>query len=181
ARAMGQIRSEAKTSVPALTDALKGDTRESAARALGRFGPAAKSAVPALLPALNDGDEYLRMTVIESLVGIDPEGEQTQSALIAGLKDKDDMVRGTTANLCAGLGPKARAAVPTLTAMIKGEKDQNVRSLAVDALKKGGPRRGQKAGPPVSDPPADVTHSPSGDAQVRRRVPCFRGPFRAAR
>jgi HEAT repeat protein len=50
--------------------------------------------------------------------------------------------------LCAGLGPKAKAAVPTLVAMLKDEKDTNVRSLAVAALKKIEPAAARRAGVP---------------------------------
>src|SRR5262249_7104785 len=100
------------------------------------------------LTVLTDEDEYLRTTALKSLVEIDPEGEKTQASLVTALGDKDEMVRGTTANLCAGLGPKAKAAVPALIAMLNDEKDENVRSLTMAALKKIDPVAARRAGVP---------------------------------
>jgi HEAT repeat protein len=162
ARALSEIRSEAKTIVPALIDALKHprervhvafhEPREDAALALSRFGSAAKTAVPALLKILDDEHDYefVRISALKSLVKIDPEGEKTQAALIVALKDKEEEVQWKAAKLCEDLGPKAKATVPTLIALLKNENEKGKKGYvgycAGVALKKIDPEAAKKAG-----------------------------------
>ena len=76
AGALGQIGTEAKTVVPALTELLKDDSesvRRVVVSALGKFGPEAKTAIPALTKTLRDADENVRKAAKEALQKIGSE------------------------------------------------------------------------------------------------------------
>jgi HEAT repeat protein len=153
AQALGNLRWDAKNSVPALIDALragamKRSLREGAAGALGCFGPEARPALPALRTALHDEDPSLRSIALSSLSEIDPDSEETQASLVAALRDESEMVRESTVRLCGSLGPRAQVAMPTLLLLLKDEKEEEIRYFVKSALKKIDPEGAKRAGVP---------------------------------
>ncbi len=132
ARALGRIR-EAKLTVPALTEALKGgDTRWVAAMGLVEFGPGAKTALPALLKTFNDSAGSDRAMVLRAIFAIDPSAEGAQTCLLTALKDAGP-ARDAAIGICQSQGAKAKACAPSLLEAFKDSVGET-RAAAIQAL-----------------------------------------------
>jgi HEAT repeats/HEAT repeat len=108
-------------------------TRWTAAYVLGDMGRQARPALPALAAALNDPSWVVRCQVVESLVYIDPQGEQVVGPLVEALHDPEPRVRAEVAKALARLGPAAGPAVRELTNRLKDDVCE-VRVHAANAL-----------------------------------------------
>lgn len=124
-------------------------TRWWTARVLGDFGAAAKSSVPLLLDAARGQNDRVRTAIYVALQKIDPGVAVANAKtldvnyldpsliplLIKSLSDKNALERRVAANCLAKYGTNGQAAVPALkTALV--DEDAKVRSAAADALKK---------------------------------------------
>jgi hypothetical protein len=89
---LGQMRSAAKASVPALTGVLKKEkspvVRDWAAAALGRLGEGDRLAVAALTEALKDANPSVRGHATNALLTIDPEAAMREGVKLDGLLRK---------------------------------------------------------------------------------------------
>ncbi|MEA5568543.1 HEAT repeat domain-containing protein [Anabaena sp. UHCC 0399] len=114
ANALGEIGTQAKDVVPALTNALKdpdNDVRIYAAYALGEFGmeAEAKKAVPVLINALQDSDGRVRAHVAYAL---SRRIEDYVRTLILALQNPDPQVRAQAADTLGKLNRYAKDAYP---------------------------------------------------------------------
>jgi HEAT repeat protein len=136
ARALADMRSEAKEAVPALIDALRDQdagVRGYAALVLGEIGQEAKEAVPALIDALKDQEVEVRRYAANALGQIGQEAKDVVPALIDALKDQEAEVRRYAANALGRIGQEAKGAVPTLIDVLK-DQEAEVRIYAAQAL-----------------------------------------------
>lgn len=119
-------------------------TRLSAIGALLSLGEKAQSATPALIPLLKDEDDDVRTGALEAMAQIG--GPQLKQALpeLAELL-KDPLCVSYSIGVLTVMGPDAKPAVPHLLELMKG-KNEKVRKLAADALKKIDPESAAKAG-----------------------------------
>jgi HEAT repeat protein len=110
--------------------------RIKAARALGKMGPEAKTAVPALTEAGKDADEDVRAAAERALKAIGPSDEDPAvREWTLKLKDLDETVRLKAAKMLEKMGPAAKAAVPALKEALQ-DADEDVRTVAARALDK---------------------------------------------
>ena len=128
-KALGEIRSEAKETMPVLMRSLKdkdAGVRRAATASLGRIGPEAKVAVPMLTELLKDRDIDVRWMAAEALGHIGPEAKTSIAAIIELLKDQDEIVRSNAVEALGDIGPEAKIAIPAITELLK-EKDAFIR------------------------------------------------------
>jgi HEAT repeat protein len=104
----------------------KSPDRAAAASIIGRISPPAKSAVPALIEALNDQDEDMRRSALDTLQRIDVMA--LRQALIANLQNQDQEIRRTAIEEMQMLTNDA-ALMNALQ-----DKDENIRQRAINAL-----------------------------------------------
>jgi HEAT repeat protein len=92
---LSRLGPEARDAVPALIEAMKGETlvRENAALALGQIGPEAREAVPTLIEVLNDPEWTVRRHAAIALGEIGPDAMQAVRNLEKLRKDPDRLVR----------------------------------------------------------------------------------------
>src|SRR5262245_25572002 len=125
--------------VAALIKVLEGDQSAShyyAAFALGRIGAPAEPAVPALAETLREGDELTRIAASLALSQIGPAIGRARTALIGALRDENPWVRQWSAVALGHIGPEAAEAIPALKAMASGDEIPDVRSHAIEALRR---------------------------------------------
>jgi len=136
-------RKNAPAVLPALTDALltlPAEGRRAPLATLTSLGPDARPAAPALAAALEeevcrrDDDSYLVRPLVRALVKIGA-GADAVPPLVRLLGDPDAERRTDAVECLFFVGKDARAAVPALRAAAR-DKDQNVRELARDLLRK---------------------------------------------
>jgi HEAT repeat protein len=125
AKELGELGSEAKEAVPALTKALRDRdvfVRRFAAEALGNIGPDAKEAVGKLTLATKDERKEVSLAAVEALGKM---GTAAVPALQTTLKDstRDPQVRGKAAAGLGKIGTGARSALKTLTEVLTGKID----------------------------------------------------------
>lgn len=126
--------------------------RQGAADRLGKIGP---PAVPLLLEALKDKNPEVRILACSALMKARPDPGAAINALVKLLKDDQPDVRRAAAwelglaNFTFGLEEDADETKNTVDALrsVLGDKDQNVRIAAIDALAS----LGRKAGPAGDD------------------------------
>jgi HEAT repeat protein len=158
ARSLGSLGSRAKSSVPALINALD-DQREryrplapdftgtravrcDVAEALGRIGDAAMAALPALRRiVVRDHDPEARVFAAVAISRIEPQDKEALRAVIKELEDSREGTAGPEAAIEAlsQWSPKAQAAVPALVRLL-GNEDASLRGGAATALAELGDR-----------------------------------------
>jgi HEAT repeat protein len=110
------------------------ERRLAAAFALGQMGTAGKEAIPALCMVLAHDESWpVRKQSAESLVHIDPKGEECVQALGGALRDEEAAVRAEAAKALAKLGPPARPTVDELIRLLTDDAPL-VRCEAANAL-----------------------------------------------
>src|SRR4051812_45164868 len=123
AEALGEMGTDAKLAVPALTKALRDKdlfVRRHSAFALGKTGTDAKDAISKLALATGDDKREVQYAAADALAEI---GRPALTAMLGVVKDtgKDPQVRKKVALGLAKLGPSARGAVPALTEILNGK------------------------------------------------------------
>jgi HEAT repeat protein len=96
-KALGNLRSEGKSAIPEVIQALSdesGEVRARAAYAAAKFGPDAADAIPLLVKSLRDSDPLVREAAAYALPAMGPDAEAALPDLRACLKDSDPDVRG---------------------------------------------------------------------------------------
>jgi hypothetical protein len=95
--------------------------RANAAQALGQLGTEAKEAVPALTTAaLRDTDFRVRLEAAVALWRIDKRAVRALPVLIEALKADDESQRWIAGDCLGEMGPEARPAVPALVEALRG-------------------------------------------------------------
>jgi len=115
------------------------EVRSRAAAMVRLLGPAVKSMAPALVEAAKDPHPGVRMEALRSLVALRPEAGLVLPLLTAALGDADKYVRLYAAQGLAGCGPEAKGATKPLIDAVAREKDPDVRSQEIRALRYIGP------------------------------------------
>ncbi|MFZ5564630.1 MAG: sister chromatid cohesion protein PDS5, partial [Thermodesulfobacteriota bacterium] len=137
ARALGEMRYEARAANPALIKASTFhdyDVRLEAVKALGKIGPKSEATViEALKVALKDSDFDVRREAANALGGFEVYADSTVPNLVKALSDMDFDVRREAAKSLGRIGPKTDAAVEALL-KTTNDADADVRQAAVEAL-----------------------------------------------
>ncbi len=123
AKELGELGSEARSAVPALTKALNDRdlfVRRFAAEALGKIGPDAKSAIPALSKMTSDSRKEVALAAVEALGKMGPDAIDALITTVKGT-GKDPAVRSRAAQSLGKMGPEARSAVKALTDVLTGK------------------------------------------------------------
>ena len=115
------------------------DVRSRAATMVRLLGPGLKSLAPALAEAVKDKHPGVRMEALRSLVAVRPEPGLVLPLLTAAVADSDKYVRLYAAQGLAGCGPEAKGATKLLIEAVAKEKDPEVRSQEIRALRYIGP------------------------------------------
>jgi len=104
-------------------------------RCLGLIGAPAAPAVPALIDALQDPESRTRAPVAFALGQIGPKGSNAVRALARTLEDEWWFVRENAAIALGKLGSNAAPAIPALAKLAQGDRNEDVRKAAVEAIK----------------------------------------------
>jgi len=115
------------------------EVRSRAAAMVRLLGPGLKSMAPALAEAMKDPHAAVRVEALRSLVGLRPEAGLMLPLLTAAVGDSDKYVRLYAAMGLAGYGPEAKGAAKPLIEAVAKEKDPEVRSQEIRALRYIGP------------------------------------------
>jgi HEAT repeat protein len=138
-QALGTMGPDAKTSVPALTNALKDAQfaiRREAAMALAKIGPAARTAVPDLVALLkNERELFVRIDVARALSLLGGMTKDAVPVLSAALKDPDQSVVLYSVVALGTIGPEAREAVPALQ-RLRYNHNPHIIKAAAEALQR---------------------------------------------
>ena len=115
------------------------DVRCRAASLVRLLGPGLKSVAPALAEATKDAHAGVRLEALRSLVALKAEAGLMLPLLTAAIGDSEKYVRMHAAQGLAGYGPEAKGATKTLIDAVAKEKDPEVRSQEIRALRYIGP------------------------------------------
>jgi HEAT repeat protein len=117
--------------IEVLRTATQANQRRAAVIALGILGPKQLDVVPALANTVNDAEELVRLTAIQTLSGMgqDARGAVTALAKVAN-QDKSAQVREAACKALGKLGTVAQGAGPSL---LKGLEDADPRTRAASA------------------------------------------------
>jgi len=125
--------------VPLLIAQLRASTNSpvplDSVRCLGLIGPPAAPAVPALIDALQDPESRTRAPVAFALGQIGPNASNAVPALTRALSDEWWYVRENAAIALGKLESNAAAAIPALARLAEGDRNEDVRKAAVEAIK----------------------------------------------
>jgi hypothetical protein len=117
----------AKSALPVLTLALKGENSSEAARALGTIGPCARNALPALREVLRGGEPCDRAALILAVLKIDPAAVGDIDGLLESVQDFHGRaaVLGYLGRTCPeGVG-LARLYLKSLVELLQSERAYN--------------------------------------------------------
>ena len=114
-----------------LTEALSSDDtagRQRAAQVLGDTPAAGALAIHVLVKALGDEDEFVRLTVLNTLDNIGTAAAPATSALVKILVGSQDIIeRGIVALVLGSIGPPAEEAIPQLLKCLQEPGDSAAR------------------------------------------------------
>ena len=136
--------------VPLLIAQLRASTNSpvplDSVRCLGLIGPPAAPAVPALIDALQDPESRTRAPVAFALGQIGPNASNAVPALTRALSDEWWYVRENAAIALGKLESNAAAAIPALARLAEGDRNEDVRKAAVEAINSIGRNPGESPG-----------------------------------
>jgi len=104
-------------------------------RCLGLIGAPAAPAVPVLIDALQDPESRTRSPVAFALGQIGPNASNAVPALIRTLDDEWWYVRENAAIALGKIGSNAAPAIPALANLAQGDRNEDVRKAALEAIK----------------------------------------------
>jgi HEAT repeat protein len=132
---LGEIGTDAATSVPELTAMLKNSNKTVRIAVITALGKIKLGATPALISVLQDPDPEIRSEAISTLGKVGLAAKAAIPKLISILQDKNQNanILASTADTLGKMGTAAKAAVPTLIASTQ-DPNKNVRFNSISAL-----------------------------------------------
>ena len=142
AAALGQLKQESATVVPALVELLEHPNSRSElqdtevlgsiARALGEFGTNSCAATPELLRRLNmSTDDSLSCQIMKTLTEITIQHEVAIAALTNHLDGTNELLRHCAALSLSTIGARAQSALPSLTNSLRFADTRKMVTLAI--------------------------------------------------
>jgi hypothetical protein len=108
---LGDLKARPDLVLPALAEALHGDTSQAAARALGQFGAAA---LPHALKAFRESDEDARYAALLALEALGPSATSFAPQLPALIRGDDIEIAQQAIRVARAIGRDARVALPAV-------------------------------------------------------------------
>ena len=135
-----EMGSNAHTAIPVLIRLVKSpdvETRLWAIQIVGSIGPSAEFAVPALVTMLKSGSVEEREAAARSLGAIGSSAAKAVPDLLSAMEAKRIPVGTAVPTLVAlgKLGSNAAPAIPALAKLAQGDRNEDVRKAAVEAIK----------------------------------------------
>ena len=136
AHELGELRSEHRTSVEALTAALGDDdsrVRRASADALGKIGPKASRSIPALVDLFDDVDPAVIAAAAQAVGSMESRASRAREDLTKLLDHSDARVRRAAAESIGQLGRRASRSMGELGEQLRDD-DAGVRAAAARSL-----------------------------------------------
>jgi HEAT repeat protein/V8-like Glu-specific endopeptidase len=131
AKTLGNLGPLAKSAVPALAEALqrrdkRHDVRQEVALAIGSIHADDPVGASALEAGLRDPIREVRLSSLQGLEKLGPEGKTTVPQVLKALKEKDREMRGQAVVTLGAIGPDAKEAVGQLAQIVVDDKELRV-------------------------------------------------------
>src|SRR5262249_23286695 len=131
AKTLGNLGPLAKSAVPALAEALqrrdkRHDVRQEVALAIGNIHADDPVGASALEAGLRDPIREVRLSSLQGLEKLGPEGKTTVPQVLKALKEKDREMRGQAVVTLGAIGPDAKEAVGQLAQIVVDDKELRV-------------------------------------------------------
>jgi HEAT repeat protein len=142
-RAIGRPGSAIKVPISILTDRLKDEdvhVRRSAANALSRLGEESAAAIPSLIETFTGEDKYVNQYSIKALTALGPKVLEVIPPILLLLKNERPEVRVRAAKALGEIAQQSDLVIPNLLDIARTDTQWKVRSCAIEAIGRYGPR-----------------------------------------
>jgi HEAT repeat protein len=142
-RAMGRPGSTAKVPISELTERMGDEdvhVQRSAANALSRLGEEAAAAIPSLIESFTGEDKYVNQYSIKALSTLGPRVIEVIPPILLLLKNDKPEVRVRAAKALGEIAQHPDWVIPNLLETVRTDPQWKVRSYAVEAVGRYGPR-----------------------------------------